>query len=278
MRLVFTRLELIPAKLTERTAILVDQLAEHPLAQLGIQPHFQVKVPEILELEGVKEQLDSGGYQSIAAFGGWAAVSAARVLAITKRKRLSLRESLFEHASPSIPVIAVPFDLGLCIPLSEITLLLDSVVPVYYILRMPLTAVWIPLDRCPGALLQNPLEAEALHVEAELLGLEPPDLSSCSAVARFCHSYTMRGPGPLLLATASIAALAGAAVETVLKAILDVIRGGECGEWLKRIARRKLDLLAEHAWSYYSPCLVRLGVSSSYNTLTFFRQLLANCL
>ncbi|MEM0376943.1 MAG: hypothetical protein QXJ21_03650 [Thermofilum sp.] len=278
MRIVFTRLDLIPRKLPERAAILSDELAARELAEIGIQPHFQVRAPDILELEEVKALLDSGGFKSIVAFGGWAAASAARALAVKKHKRLSLRESLFEYLNPSVPVVAVPFSLGFCTPLSEITVIWDSMVPVYYALLMPLDAVWLPLDKCAEAFLRDPLEAEALRAEAELLGLEPLDPSNCSAVLRFCRSYAVHGPGPLLLASASVAAVAGVEIATALKAVLEAFRNYSCEGWLRRAARRKLDLLAEHAWSYYSSFLTKIGVRSSYELLKLLRRVLACCL
>lgn len=278
MKIVFTRLELVPKKLPKEAAILVDELAAQQLSKLGVQPHLRVRDPDILELEKTKELLDSGGFKSIVAFGGWAAASAAKALAVTKHKRLSLRESLFENSSPSVPVVTVPFGLGFCTTLSEIALIWDPVVPVFYTLRIPLAAAWLPLDKCTEAFLRDPLEAEALRADAELLGLEPPDPSGCSAVARFCRSYALRGPGPLFLLSASVAAVAGGELAAALRAVFEALRNCECVDWLKRAARRSLDLLAEHAWSYYSPLLAKLGVGSSYDTLAVFRRLLACCL
>lgn len=277
VKLIFTRLELVPRRLPPDAAVISDPSAARAVAKLGIQPVVEVNTPDVVSLEGVKASLGSRGFRTIVALGGWVASSAARALAVRKLKHLTLRESLFENPTQFTPVISVALDPSLCVPLSEIALIWDPIVPVYYALRIPLLEAWIPIDYCSLPELRERADYEVLRADAELLGVESPELNSCADVARFCRSYAARGPGPLLLASMSLAAVAGVQLREALEATLRALRG-DCSDWLKRTARKELDLLAEHAWSYYSQHLSRLGARDSYGALSLFRRLLGSCL
>jgi hypothetical protein len=278
VKVLFTRRSRLAEILGSRESYLVaDQLGAKLLEGLGLRPHLAVEKPDVVALEGAWEEVLGGGYTRLVAAGGWAAASSAKVLSLGRRGSLRLREVLFESRSPLRHAVTVPLDVGFCTTLSELSLVWDPLVPAYYAVTLEHSVV-LPLEDYEVALALSPEQRYALSRDAQLLALSAPLPGSAHSIVDFCLGYALRGPGPFLSLVLSLAALSGRDPLEVSDALRRLSEGEGCPGWLLRLARRKLDYLAEHAWSYYSLSFIRAGLRSRYEAFAFLRSELKLCL
>jgi len=254
-----------------------DQLGMKFLGELGLRPHLAVEKPDVVALEEAWEGILGEKYTRLVAVGGWAAASSAKALSLRRRGSLRLREMLFEDRTPARRVVTIPLDVGFCTTASELSLVWDPLVPTYYVIRLDHDVV-LPFEEYEKALAADPEQHYALSRDAQLLGLSPPPTGGARGMLDFCLGYALKGPGPFLAAVLSLAALSGRAPLEVSGVLRSLSSRGGCPDWLLRLTRRKLDYLAEHAWSYYSLFFARAGLRSRYEAFKFLRSELRRCL
>uniref|UniRef100_A0A7C3WJ13 Uncharacterized protein n=1 Tax=Thermofilum pendens TaxID=2269 RepID=A0A7C3WJ13_THEPE len=279
MKVVFTYRKHLEQILSSQESLLVaDQLGTELLRSLGLSPHVTVESPNVAVLEKEWEKVLRRDSSRLVAVGGWAAASSAKALSLRRRGSLRLREMFFEDRTPARHVVTLPLDLGFCTTVSELSLVWDPLVPTYYVVRLDQDVV-LPLEEYEKALAADPEQYYALSRDAQLLGLSPPPPSGRAYnMLGFCLGYALRGPGPFFAMVLSLAALSGRTPLEASGVLRSLSSGGECPDWLLRLARRKLDYLAEHAWSYYSLFFARAGLRSRYEAFKFLRSELRGCL
>uniref|UniRef100_A0A7J3X737 Iron-containing alcohol dehydrogenase n=1 Tax=Thermofilum pendens TaxID=2269 RepID=A0A7J3X737_THEPE len=278
MKILFIRRLSLGRILSSRESFLVaDQQGAELLEGFGLSPHVTVERPDVVALEEAWEEVLRGGYSRLVAVGGWAAAGSAKALSLGRRGSLRLREMLFESRAPLRRVVTVPLDVGFCTTLSELSLLWDPIVPAYYIMPLEHTVV-LPLEGCEEVLRMDAEQHFTLSRDARLLSLDTPPLSNARGVVDFCLGYALRGPGPFLSLVLSLAALAERGPLEASRVLRSLYSGEKCPDWLMRLARRKLDYLVEHAWSYYSLFFAKAGLRSRYEAYRFLRSELRSCL
>lgn|GEM_PF-4420246 len=278
MKILFTHESRLARILSSEDRFLVaDQLGVRFLEKPGLRPHLAVEKPDVATLEEAWERVLDGGYTGLVAVGGWVAASSAKALSLGKRGSLRLRGMLFESRVPLLHAATIPLDVGFCTTLSELSMVWDPLIPVYYTVALKHTVV-LPLEEFEKILTPSPEQRYVLSRDAQLLGVSTAPLGGACGAVGFCLSYALKAPGPFLSLVLSLAALSGRTPLEV-SGILQRLSGGEeCPDWLLRLARRKLDYLAEHAWSYYSLSFARAGLRSRYEAFKFFKSELRKCL
>jgi hypothetical protein len=272
----------------KNSLFIVDEFGEALAGRLGVKDFLKVERADAVSLEDLHREIHTKDYLSIVGIGGAQAVNSAKILSLPRLPHKILREIIYENKPPAKRVTIIPTVPSLCTDVTRLVLFYDPRNPAWLMRRLaPTTAITTP----------QYLQEAAQDCRTKAIAMDVYLSSSMSqhtgtTYLWLCNNYEKLGPGPvtvfmLTLASVfsiSLDALAREAAKLNVREAFEKIRREEDPYlWMEEEAMfrerkpklyKKMDLLVEHAWTFYSLQLRKYGFRGKTDVYKFFRSLL----
>ncbi|ABL78304.1 hypothetical protein [Thermofilum pendens] len=270
--------------------VVVDDVGARVAEELGLENVLRVDSADLVGLEKVHAAIHESGARRIVGLGGLPAVNAAKVLASPRLRGKSLREVYYDERKPAVEVLLVPLEPAYCTDLSDLVLVYDSKIPAWLVRRAygnTYVATFAYLEEAG----RSPRTRVVVR-DMSLAGYS--DVDPGESYVSLCSIYEGRAPGPLLIAAMTLSSILGwsldGAVEAVAgakfeEALKEAFEQENPESWLEKEMRlrraqprlwKRVDLLVEHAWTFYSLRLRSLGFRGKVEVYKLFRSLLSS--
>lgn len=272
----------------DNAVVIIDESGEPYAGKISAKNQYKIEKPDIIALEEIHKEIHSRGSPSIIAIGGLTAINTAKILSLPRLPHKNLRETVYENKPPDLRPLIIATVPAMCTEATKLTLFFDPVNPVW-LMRHTVSPVFLTTPAFLENALQDP-KTQVVNHDVSLIK-EAPD-HNLSTYLSLCGLYEKFGPGPLTILLLTLVSLYPLNIEEVAKnlAKLNVQDAysrikikDDPQSWIEEEAKlrekrpklyKKMDLLVEHSWTFYSLQLRRYGFKGKTDLYKFYRSLL----